>query len=129
MKKIRTLNIESRALGLALEVKKTNGLQYSLPSTKESRLELIQRDTDPSKVVDILVKDHKQLDEDGPPSGRPICGASSTINGEASWYVADILNDLSASGQTDEVISSEKLMEEVQNICIGSVDVKALYFS
>ena len=54
VKKIGTWGIESKALGLALEAKKTKETKSSFPSNNESRLALIRRDRDPSKVVDVL---------------------------------------------------------------------------
>ena len=48
VKKIGTWGIESKALGLALEAKKTKETKSSFPSNNESRLALIRRDRDSS---------------------------------------------------------------------------------
>ena len=70
-----------------------------------------------------------------------MCGASSVINGELSEYVADILDAMASTGSSEEVICSEdllshmdKLAEQMQDeeeptggMCVGSLDVKALY--
>ena len=33
-------------------------------------------------VLSLLLKDHKGPDKNGNPSSRPVCGASSSMNGE-----------------------------------------------
>ena len=91
-------------------------------------------------VLKMLAKDHKKVDADGLPPGRPVCGASFSINGEVSHYTVDVLGALAAADTTEEVCSSEELLafvdevvekldqsEEEVDMCIGSLDVKALY--
>ena len=92
-------------------------------------------------VLSLLLKDHKGPDKNGNPSSRPVCGASSSMNGELSEWLADILDAVAAAEPTDEVISGEELLAYVdevnqrlqeeglpeQGLCVGSLDVKALY--
>ena len=92
-------------------------------------------------IVSLLIKDHKEPDEQGRPKSRPVCGASSSINGELSEWISDILESISQSMETDEVVSSEELLSFVDDLnktleaegvpelglCVGSLDVKALY--
>ena len=67
-------------------------------------------------MLKFLVKDHKPVDADGLPPGRPVCGASKAINGEASEYTADVLDALAASEPTQEVNSSEELLAFVDEL-------------
>ena len=75
------------------------------------------------------------------PKTRPVCGTSSSINGELSEWISEILEALSQSIESDEVISSEELLSYVdklnrlleetgapeEGLCVGSLDVEALY--
>ena len=55
-------------------------------------------------VASLLVKDHKSVAEREIPKSRPVCGASSSLNGEHSEWVSMILDSVNASLPTNEVI-------------------------
>ena len=92
-------------------------------------------------ILSLLIKDHNELNEKGLPKSRPVCGASTSIIGELSEWISQILDAVSQSLESDEVISSEELLafvDEVnellgekglpeEGLCVGSLDVKALY--
>ena len=89
-----------------------------------------------------LRKDHKVVplgqEEEGPPT-RPVCGASSSINGPLSHLLNDILNKLAdcmdeqtktECRSTEEMIAGlEEVNRQVnsQRLTVWSSDVKALY--
>lgn len=89
-----------------------------------------------------LRKDHKTIPagqkEKGPPT-RPVCGASSSINGQLSHLISEILNRLADSmenitqteckSQEEMIASIESVNRLVDNedIAVWSSDVKALY--
>ena len=68
-------------------------------------------------VVSLLVKDHKPCGEDGTPKSKskPVCGASSSLNGELSEWVALNLDSVNASLPTNEVISYKELLAHVDD--------------
>ena len=90
-------------------------------------------------MVSLLVKDHKDLTETGEPQVRPVCGVSSSINGDMSEWVSSILYALADNPDGAEVISSEEMLGKIDDLnvilgksdipedglCIGSLDVKA----
>ena len=91
-------------------------------------------------ILSLLLKDHKKLEENGDPKSRPVCGASASMNGELSEWLADII-DVTSAEPSEEVISGEELLAHIdemnerlqvsglpeQGVTIGSLDVKALY--
>ena len=86
-----------------------------------------------------FLKDHIPVGEYGRPATRPVCGASRAINGEMSECLFIILESVSHSMQSDEVISGEAMRALIDNLvnelkdqespdwgmCMGSLDVKA----
>ena len=91
-------------------------------------------------LLSLLIKDHKPV-KGGRPASRPVCGASRSINGELSEMLSTILEAVSSSLGGDEVISGEELRSMLDDValeirdsergqhglCVGSVDVNALY--
>ena len=67
-------------------------------------------------VLSLMVKDHKAVDTNGNPKTRPVCGASSAINGKISEYLADILDAVCQADESDEVISSEELLSQMDDL-------------
>ena len=90
-------------------------------------------------VVSLLVKDHKELTETGEPQVRPVCGVSSSINGDMSEWLSSILYALADNPDGAVVISSEEMLGKIDDLnvilgksdmpedglYIGSLDVKA----
>ena len=70
-----------------------------------------------------------------------MCGASSSINGKISEIISEVLEATCRCLETDEVISSEEMLSFIDDLnevlrregapdmglCVGSLDVKALY--
>ena len=52
----------------------------------------------------------------GKPKSRPVCGPSSSLNGEISEWLADILDSVNESEDTEEVISSEELLSYLDDL-------------
>ena len=91
-------------------------------------------------VLSLMLKDHKEPKERMLPT-RPVCGASSSINGELSEYLSNIVDSINDFPETKEVISCEemcgklddlnmKLIEEdvdMSEVMIASSDATALY--
>ena len=67
-------------------------------------------------MISLLVKDHKELTETGEPKVRPVCGASSSINGELSEWISSILDALADYKETSEVISSEEMLGKIDDL-------------
>ena len=122
-----------RALNLIFRSRKETQSEERVWEAKELKSTIIP-------VLSLLIKDHKQLNPDGSPKSHPVCGASSSINGELSEWISTILDAMAASVETSEVISSEEMLALVdelnslleeegvpeEGLCVGSLDVKAL---
>ena len=122
-----------RALNLIFRSRKETQSEERVWEAKELKSTIIP-------VLSLLIKDHKQLNPDGSPKSHPVCGASSSINGELSKWISTILDAMAASVETSEVISSEEMLALVdelnslleeegvpeEGLCVGSLDVKAL---
>ena len=91
-------------------------------------------------VLSLMLKDHKELKEGMLPT-RPVCGTSSSINGELSEYLSNIVDSINDCPETKKVISCEevcgklddlnmKVIEDevdMSEVMIASLDATALY--
>ena len=94
--------------------------------------------TDPPPLYGLR-KDHKKCidSETGPPT-RPVCGASAAHNGKLSHLISMILKEVKRADE-DSCESTDDIMAAIQSVneehcvvngnklCVGSLDVKALY--
>ena len=63
-----------------------------------------------------LLKDHKVVKEGEDIPTRPVCGASSSINGECSEWVSNIVDCANDAIKTKGVISCEELCGLVDDL-------------
>ena len=60
-------------------------------------------------IMSQLLKDHKKVEPGQDAKSRPVCGASSSINGECSDWVSQIVDSTNSAIESKEVISCEEL--------------------
>merc|ERR1712112_324577 len=127
-----------KAFNRILKIGESHGRQ-----SMERAWEAKELDSSTVPVVKFLAKDHKAAETNGDPKTRPVCCCSTSINGEMSEYVSDLLEAALSAQGSKESISTEDLLSMVDNavkralelgyppgeIFIGSLDVKALYQS
>ena len=92
-------------------------------------------------ILSQLLKDHKKVSDGEDPPTRPVCGASSSMNGEASEWTSAIVDSENELGDKHELLSCEELcgridylnreqMEkglDMNEVMISSLDAVALY--
>ena len=92
-------------------------------------------------VLSQRLKDHKVVAPGEEVPTRPVCGASSSVNGECSEWLADIVDSANDARNTRELVSCEELCgliddlnedfkarsQDMNEVMISSLDAKALY--
>ena len=79
-----------------------------------------------------------QIKEDGEPKTRPLCSASTCINGRLSDVVSDILTPVAIAEGEEECLSSEEMLYHIgeatkvilvdgKNVVVASEDVDGLF--
>ena len=53
-------------------------------------------------ILSLLIKDHKCEDCQGRPASRPLCGACSSINGELSEWLSDLLDAMCQAEESED---------------------------
>ena len=91
----------------------------------------------PPPCLRLCIKDHKAIQPGQTLPCRPICGASESPNGQASHLVSLIINEVARLyDDGSECVSTEGMIaaieqlntrDDITELIIGSMDVKALY--
>ena len=91
----------------------------------------------PPPSLKLSHKDHKPIKPSQPAPSRPICSATISPNGQTSHLVSMVLNQLAdIYDEGSECRSKEEMIAEMDNVnrrddieqmIVGSTDVKALY--
>ena len=88
-------------------------------------------------VLSTMVKDHKPL-EGKDPKTRPVCSASTSVNGRLSEITSDFLMPIAMAQESDECLSSEEMIyyigeaavnieKDGRMVIVASQDVDGLY--
>ena len=99
-----------KALNRILRIGESHGRQ-----SMERAWEAKELDSSTVPIVKFLAKDHKAAEPNGDPKTRPVCCCFTSINGEMSEYVSDLLESALSAQGSKESISTEDLLSMVDN--------------